>query len=212
MNAEIASSLAQRIAEAGATKWASAGIPEDRVKLLAADVAVLLTSVLQPDFEVFAKRMEERGDTLGPDAGPYAAREWSYPENAEIAQEMSHQPVRDQIAYLWDHPELRGLAIKEVVDASWSFDVGKEYAEHWASGLYGKYSVFTPLDRTMPQLARQWGAGKVPGAWLELVVELSTGAKVTMRWDFAYLPEHKLWHPVFSSVNAGTGIRVVPLF
>lgn len=208
VTADSAGALADKISVGSASAWSAKALGQNEAVLLAADLPVFLRSFLDKRFEPYARLMRERGADLGATAGPYAAWQLKYEEYKDVAPSIRLRPVEEQIKYLWEHPELRGVEIVRVADDLVTFGTSPDYGPEWAIGLYGKYSVFSLAGHE--NLPQAWGNRELPSAWVQIPVEFSNGDRALLRWDFCFIKDRSAWMPVFISVTPCPH-RVCPL-
>ena len=194
--------IVDKVAGDAEEKWVSAGVPQDRAKMLSQDVRVVLKAILAKDFAPYRQMMSTRDSALSPAAEGIVDEMRASAFRDDKDEVWKSQDVALKFAYVWAHPERRAAEIVSVSVDKLSAGIGWAVKEETKPmGGPSSITVFT-----LPRHAEFFNSTQTPGpknAWVRIPSKFRDGSSADLRLNFAFDEETKHWYPMRIDARGG---------
>lgn len=203
------------ITDRALTRLVEAGVERALADELAGDLRVMLGSSLSASFDGHHELMLKKGSNLDAMAKGYV----EYVRGLDLYKNLpdgfyTSWPVIEQVRYLWEHPDPRGVRHDRVSGASVTCGIGLvgEFGIDWPHTSYaGQTSLYCPKNGRL-DLAKGGRVNKsAKSAWVQFEAVFANDMKTHVRIVFYYDDELRCWIPVWTCMGGVKGYSPLPM-
>lgn len=198
-----------RVMEHAGHNWNQTPEVLPELEALEADAELVLTSILEGDFDTYHAYMLERGAVLSPRAEALMKMrpvpEGMTPEAWETTDTMG------RLRIVWADPQARSVAWDRIdlsdVRAGTGWNRSSEYIGEKHVGIFSMFDM--PSGGI--QLLGRASEGEIPSAWFSVPVRFNSGLAGHYRVIFLHDPATRAWLPARLEIHGPDALRALPL-
>lgn len=189
--------------------WSTMPEPLPEINSLVEGAEIVLTSILEGDFDSYHTLMLGRGAVLSPRAEAMMklrpVPEGMTPEAWEATDTM------DRLRIVWADPEARSVAWDRIdlsdIRAGTGWNRSSEYVGEKHIGIFSIYDM--PSGGI--QLLGRANEGEIPAAWFSVPVRFNSGTVGHYRVVFLHDPTTRQWLPARLEIHGPDALQALPL-